>query len=131
MSQPTIMVVDDSPTLAALLQNRLVASHYRVAIATSGEDALAQIPQTQPDLVLLDVLLPGLDGLEVCRRLRADPLTARVPIVLLSSLDTLKARVAAFRAGADDYLVKDADLTDLLYHVRLAFRLRNQGVGPM
>jgi CheY-like chemotaxis protein len=130
MPPPTILVVDDSPTLRALLERRLTAAHYRVAVATTGEEALVQLRQVGPDLVLLDILLPGIDGLEVCRRLRANPRTARLPIVLLSTLDTLKARIAAFRAGADDYLVKDADLSDLLYHIQLAFRLRAPGSVP-
>jgi DNA-binding response OmpR family regulator len=93
-------------------------------VAHSGEEALEKVHESLPDLMILDVYMPGIDGFEVCRRLREDPATQSLPIVMLSSRGNIKEKLAGFRAGADDYLVKEFDLLDLPYRVRLVFRLR-------
>ena len=95
---------------------------------------LAEVQKDMPDLMILDVYMPGIDGFEVCRRLREDPATQSLPIVMLSSRGNIKEKLAGFRAGADDYLVKEFDLLDLPYRVRLVFRLRgldeDNGTSP-
>ena len=95
-----------------------------MSVAYSGEEALEKVQSAPPDLMILDVYMPGIDGFEVCRRLRENPTTQSLPIVMLSSRGNIKEKLAGFRAGADDYLVKEFDLLDLPYRVRLVFRLR-------
>ena len=114
-----ILVIDDSALTLAVVAGILEASHYEVVVASSGETALAQMGRIHPDLVLLDVYLPDLDGFEVCRRLRASPATHSLPVVLMSSAHE---KVAGFRAGADDYLLKDDDLSDLPARIGLVLR---------
>ena len=127
MTKRTILAVDDSPLAIVAIQAALGTSEFEVVTASSGEAALAQIPQLHPAVLLLDVYMPGLDGLEVCRRVRQNPATQYLPIVLLSGASSVKEKLAGFRAGADDYLVKDRDLRDLLYHIGLVLRLRGAG----
>ncbi len=124
MDKRKILVVDDSALVAEAVKAKLEASNYDVAVAHSGEEALEKVHETLPDLMILDVYMPGIDGFEVCRRLREDPMTQALPIVMLSSRGNIKEKLAGFRAGADDYLVKEFDLLDLPYRVRLVFRLR-------
>jgi DNA-binding response OmpR family regulator len=119
-----ILVVDDSALVAEAVKAKLEASNYEVSVAYSGEEALEKVQVSPPDLMILDVYMPGIDGFEVCRRLREDPATQSLPIVMLSSRGNNKEKLAGFRAGADDYLVKEFDLLDLPYRVRLVFRLR-------
>ena len=124
MEKRRILVVDDSALVAEAVKAKLEASNYDVAVAHSGEEALAQVQLSLPDLMILDVYMPGIDGFEVCRRLREDPSTQSLPIVMLSSRGNIKEKLAGFSAGADDYLEKEFDLLDLPYRVRLVFRLR-------
>ncbi len=119
-----ILVVDDSALVAEAVKAKLEASNYDVALAYSGEEALDKVKEDAPDLMILDVYMPGIDGFEVCRRLREDEATRTLPIVMLSSRGNIKEKLAGFRAGADDYLVKEFDLLDLPYRVKLVFRLR-------
>lgn len=124
MDKRRILVVDDSALVAEAVKVKLEASNYDVSLAYSGEEALDKVKETPPDLMILDVYMPGIDGFEVCRRLREDPDTHSLPIVMLSSRGNIKEKLAGFRAGADDYLVKEFDLLDLPYRVKLVFRLR-------
>jgi DNA-binding response OmpR family regulator len=124
MSQPTtILIVDDEPigreTLAALLH----AQGYQLEFAGGGAEALAQAAATQPDLILLDVMMPGIDGFEVCRRVRADPAIAEVPIVLVTALDDRGSRLEGIEAGADDFVTKPFDRTELRARIRAITRL--------
>jgi putative nucleotidyltransferase with HDIG domain len=124
MGQPTtILIVDDEPsgreTLAALLH----AQGYRLEFAASGAEALAQAAALQPDLILLDVMMPGMDGFEVCRRVRADPAIAEVPIVLITALDDRGSRLEGIEAGADDFISKPFDRTELRARIRAITRL--------
>src|SRR5215207_7621876 len=111
MTNPTttILIVDDEPsgreTLAALLHTQ----GYQLAFAAGGAEALAQATKLQPDLILLDVMMPEIDGFEVCRRLRADPAIAEVPIVLVTALDDRRSRLEGIEAGADDFVTKPFD----------------------
>src|SRR5215217_3463311 len=98
-----ILVVDDDPLLAAALRRPLAYEGFEVEVAASGEEALGRALDHPPDLVILDVLLPGIDGLEVCRRLRQ---AGEVAVLMLTARSEVPERVAGFEAGADDYLVK-------------------------
>lgn len=112
-----ILVVDDDPTALRLIGYSLQQEGYDVVTATGGQDGLSQARQQVPDLVVLDVMMPDLDGFEVCRRLRADPATSRLPIIMLTAKGQVSDRVAGFRAGADDYVVKPADPSELVARV--------------
>lgn len=99
-----ILVVDDDPRITDLVRRILAYEGYSVAIATSGNEAFTRTLERPPDLILLDLMLPGLDGLEVARRLRAAG--DNVPILMLTARDAVADRVKGFETGADDYLVK-------------------------
>ena len=114
-----VLLVDDDPAVLSGLRRALALAGYAVATAADGEQALASAASTPPDLVVLDVMLPGVDGLTVCRQLRrASP----VPILMLTARDTVPDRVAGLDHGADDYLVKPFALDELLARVRALLR---------
>jgi PAS domain S-box-containing protein len=119
----SILIVDDEragrETLAALLLNQ----HYQLHFAGSGAEALLQVARIQPDLVLLDVMMPGIDGFEVCRQIRADPLLGEVPIILLTALDDRASRLRGIEAGADDFVSKPFDRVELRARVKTITRL--------
>ncbi|MEP6658250.1 MAG: response regulator, partial [Betaproteobacteria bacterium] len=113
-----VLVVDDTPHNVKLLADLLAVKGYAVATAVNGEEALAKVASEQPDLILLDIMMPGLSGYEVCARLRADPKTALLPIVLVTSLDPQQERVKGIDAGADDFLGKPINQPELFARVR-------------
>jgi two-component system response regulator MprA len=115
-----ILVVDDDAPIRRMLERTLTAEGYRVVTAADGGAALATIEQSVPDLVVLDVAMPGIDGLAVCRRARARGLAT--PILLLTARDSLSDRVGGLDAGADDYLVKPFETEELLARVRALLR---------
>lgn len=115
-----ILVVDDSKLVTDIVKMRLEMFGYDVRLAHSGEEALAAIASETPDLMVLDVQMPGIDGYEVCRRLRANPLLDDLRIIMLTSSDD---KHAAFEAGVDDYLNKDVDLLNLPNRVRLVLEM--------
>ena len=121
-----ILVVDDSQLVTDIVKLRLESLGYDVSLAYSGEDALEQVRDNPPDLVVLDIRLPGVDGYEVCRRLRQDenPAIRDLPIIALTSMDDTHT---GFEVGMDDYLNKDFDLLEL--GDRVAFLLRMRGIG--
>jgi PAS domain S-box-containing protein len=119
----TILVVDDEPAGREALRALLASSGYRLAFASGGAEALQRAAELRPDLVLLDVMMPGLDGFEVCRRLRADPLISEVPIILLTALDDRASRLQGIDAGADDFVSKPFDRIELRARVRTIMRL--------
>ena len=121
-----ILVVDDDPRLAASVRRALVYAGYRVETAADGAAALAATRDRLPDLVVLDVMLPGMDGFEVCRRLRA---ASDVPILMLTARDAIDARVDGLDSGADDYLVKPFAYEELLARVRSLLRRHGPGSG--
>src|SRR5438094_3895425 len=114
-----LLVVDDDEHLSIALRRALVFEGYDVSVAASGEAGLRLALERPPDLVVLDMLLPGLDGLEVCRRLRAG---SDVPILILTARDEVADRVAGLDAGADDYLVKPFAVDELLARIRALLR---------
>ncbi len=118
-----ILVVDDIARNIRLLEAVLGGEGYEVVPASSGEDALRQIGERLPDLILLDIRMPGIDGYEVCRRVRSDEATAFVPIVMVTSAEGEERR-AALEAGADDFVVKPFDNAELLARVRSLIRIK-------
>ncbi len=121
MAGETILVVEDETKIADFIRRGLIYEGYQAQVANDGLSALTVARDTPPDLVVLDVMLPGLDGLEVCRRLRAG---SDVPILMLTARDAVRDRVAGLDAGADDYLVKPFDFDELLARVRALLRRR-------
>jgi len=119
-----ILVVDDTLQNIKLLSDVLTAKGYAVATASNGEQALASIAAEPPDLVLLDIMMPGLNGYEVCRRIRENPATALLPIVLCTSLDPNQERVKGIEAGADDFLSKPINQPELFARVRSLLRIK-------
>ena len=119
-STSEILVVDDEPGIRAVLASSLEFEGYTVRTANDGRAALAEVERGRPDLVVLDVLMPGMDGLTACRRLRAaDP---HLPVLMLTARDLTGDRVAGLDAGADDYLAKPFELDELLARVRALLR---------
>jgi two-component system, OmpR family, response regulator MprA len=117
---PELLLVDDDPPIRRMLERTLAAEGYDVEAAADGGAALAAVERSMPDAIVLDVTMPGLDGLAVTRRLRAKGL--RVPILLLTARDAVHERVAGLDAGADDYLVKPFDTDELTARVRALLR---------
>jgi two-component system response regulator MprA len=121
-----VLVVDDDPGVRDSLRRSLVFNGYEVELAEDGQRALSAIALRRPDAVVLDVMMPGLDGLETCRRLRAAG--EDIPVLMLTARESISDRVAGLDAGADDYLVKPFALEELL--ARLRALLRRSSVGP-
>ncbi len=119
-----VLVVDDILSNVKLLEAKLTAEYFEVVTAHNGIEALARIEDHAPDIVLLDVMMPGMDGFEVCRRIKADPRTAHVPVVMVTALDQPSDRVAGLEAGADDFLTKPVDDAALFARVRSLVRLK-------
>jgi two-component system response regulator MprA len=125
---PAVLVVEDDRRMAAFLDRALSYAGYRVAVAEDGERALAQAEALTPDLVVLDVMLPGIDGLDVARRLRAGG-SGGVPILMLTAREGLDDRIEGLDAGADDYLAKPFALQELLARLRALLRGRALAVA--
>ena len=125
MSKPAkILVIDDTPANVKLLGDLLTVKGFAVATAANGEEGLAKLAAETPDLVLLDVMMPGLSGYDVCRRIRADPATALLPVVLVTSLDPQGERLKGIEAGADDFLSKPINQPELFARVRSLLRVK-------
>jgi adenylate cyclase len=121
---PRILVVDDNPTNVDILRTRLAAHGYEVLTASDGEEALASAREHTPDLVLLDVMMPRLDGIEACRRLKADPSLAFTPVVMVTAKGEANDVVEGLEAGADEYLPKPVDHAALVARVRSMLRIK-------
>ncbi len=120
-----ILVVDDVAMNVKLLADLLGAKGYATCTASSGAEALAKLDSDRPDLVLLDVMMPGMSGYEVCASIRADPAQAMLPIVLVTALDPAKERAKGLDAGADDFLTKPVSQHELLARVRSLLRIKS------
>jgi two-component system response regulator VicR len=122
----TILVVDDEPAIVDVLTYNLEKAHYRVVVARDGEEALEQARREHPDLIILDLMLPGLDGLEVCREIRRE---GDLPIIMLTARDEEIDRVVGLELGADDYVVKPFSVRELMARVKSV--LRRTSAGPV
>jgi adenylate cyclase len=119
-----ILIVDDNAANVDILRARLAAHHYEIITAADGEEALAAAREHLPDLILLDVMMPKLDGIEVCRRLRADASMPFIPIILVTAKSDPKDVVAALEAGGDEYLTKPVDHPSLVARVKSMLRIK-------
>jgi putative two-component system response regulator len=123
-SRTRILAVDDSFLEREMLKDELVKEGYQVSTARDGEEALVKIAEEAPDLILLDVIMPKLDGYEVCRRIKADGRTILIPVVLITSLNATEERIRGIEAGADDFLSKPFNRQELLTRVRSLLKLK-------
>ena len=123
--RPSILVVDDSNLLRGILREELEAEGWEVHVAEEGRPALEMARDLRPDVILLDVVLPDIDGYEVCRTIKGDDATGHIPVVMLSSRNELKDKLAGFEAGADDYLAKPFFTKELLARLRTNLRVRD------
>jgi DNA-binding response OmpR family regulator len=126
MAKEQILLIEDEEDILALVHYNLAKEGYQVRCATSGEDGLAQARQQVPALILLDLMLPGIDGLEVCRRLRSRPETEAVPLIMLTAKGEESDVVAGLELGADDYLTKPFSTKVLQARIRAVLRRRRQ-----
>jgi len=123
-SDARILVVDDAPQNRALLDRVLTGERYDVRLAADGLSALSSVTADAPDVILLDVQMPGIDGFEVCRRIKSDPATRLTPVVLITGLSDRHSRIEGIEAGADDFVHKPFDLEELKARIRSLLRLK-------
>jgi PAS domain S-box-containing protein len=124
MSRPSsILIVDDEPIGRETLEDLLISENYQLFFASDGPGAIAAVKENPPDLILLDVMMPGMDGFEVCKHLRANQSTAELPIVLVTALDDLDSRIRGIEAGADDFISKPYNRTELRARVKTITKL--------
>lgn len=120
-----VLIVDDIPTNLRLLQVRLEAEYYDVVTAATGPEAIAACESSDIDIVLLDVMMPDMDGFEVCRRLKSSPKTHHIPVLMITALDQPSDRVRGLEVGADDFLTKPVDDMQMMARVKSLVRLKN------
>src|SRR5882724_2507356 len=123
-STATILIVDDTPANLALIVEYLEARHFRMLVAQGGEEGLQRATLVQPDLILLDAIMPGIDGFEVCRRLKARESTRDIPVVFMTSLADTQDKLTAFAVGAVDYVVKPLQVEEVMARVNAQLALR-------
>jgi two-component system phosphate regulon response regulator PhoB len=126
---PYVLVVEDEDALATLLKYNLDKEGHRVVVASDGEEALMLIDERQPDLIVLDWMLPKVSGIEVCRRLRAKAETKNLPVIMLTARGEESDRVRGLDTGADDYIVKPFSMTELAARVRAVLRRIRPGLA--
>jgi len=117
-----VLVVDDDESVAAAVERALRRAGHRVLVAHRGADALQLARENPPDVLVLDIWMPGMSGIEVCRHIRANPQLARIPVLFLTARDELGDKIEGFEAGADDYLTKPFDLRELTLRVQALLR---------
>ncbi|HSH04286.1 MAG TPA: response regulator transcription factor [Anaerolineae bacterium] len=122
--RPTILLIDDDITNLKVAVNHLNAYSYRILTADNGADGIMRAQKAGPDLILLDIRMPGLDGLETCRRLKANPTTATIPVIFMTALTDINDKVHAFDVGAVDYVTKPIEAPELIARVRTHLTLR-------
>ncbi|GCE04577.1 response regulator transcription factor [Dictyobacter aurantiacus] len=124
--QLKVLVVDDEDNIIELIRLGLRYEGFQVEVASDGEQGIALAQRIDPDLVILDVMMPGIDGLEVCRRLRGNPTTRDVPILMLTAKDEVGDRILGLQTGADDYLTKPFDFYELLERIKAILRRQSR-----
>jgi len=131
MSKPSVLVVEDDTALADVLTYNIGQAGYDVALARDGQDGLTQAQLKLPDLILLDLMLPVIDGLEVCRRLRADPATSGIAVLMLTAKSEESDQVVGFSMGADDYVTKPFSVKVLMERIKALLRRGRDEVGDV
>jgi len=127
-SEPaTILIIDDEPQNRRLLEALLQPEGYRTQSASNGDEAMALIAEQAPDLVLLDIMMPGIDGFEVATRIKSNPTTANIPIIMVTAQDGRGARVIGLNSGVEEFLAKPIDRAELWLRVRNLLRLKASG----
>ena len=119
---PHILCIDDEPSILQLLTFNLEAAGYNTLTASTGAAGLVVAKQAMPSLVLLDLMLPGMDGMEVCKQLKADPMTASIPIIMLTAKDSEVDKILGLELGADDYMTKPFSVRELVARVKALLR---------
>ncbi|MEM6596632.1 MAG: response regulator [Cyanobacteria bacterium P01_D01_bin.36] len=127
-NRPKVLVVDDLLENLRLLANLLIEDGYEVKRSPDGAMALSNVPRFQPDIILLDIMMPEMDGYAVCQQLKADPKTRDIPVIFLSALDLTFDKVKAFEVGAADYIHKPFHPAEVLARVKNQVRIRQQGL---
>ena len=120
-----ILCVDDEPSIREILHHVLTEEGYEVLTASDGQEALLVAVKERPDLILLDIMMPNLDGMETCRRLRAQPTTRHMRVIILTAYDMRERLEEAITAGADDFLGKPIDMTELRIRVRSMLKVKD------
>jgi DNA-binding response OmpR family regulator len=121
--ETTILIVDDDPLMQKVIEASLIKDNYTIVFANNGEEGIRFAHELMPDLILLDVIMPDLDGFEVCQRLRNDMLLLYIPIIMITALDDRDSKIQGLEAGADDYLCKPFDKIELRARVKTITRL--------
>lgn len=129
MAQELILVIEDDEIVARTIERSLRGEAFRTSLASSGVEGLKSARRLPPDLVILDIIMPGMDGYAVCRELRGDPILSDVPILFLTAKAKDEDKIQGFNAGADDYLAKPFNLDELILRVRAILR-RSHPVSP-
>jgi two-component system, NtrC family, sensor kinase len=124
LSKDVILVVDDTPTNLRVLSEALANGGFEIAVATTGESAIRQVQHNPPDLILLDVQMPGMDGFETCRYLKANPITQDIPVIFMTALSETESKVKGLNAGAVDYITKPFQQEEVLARVSVHLKLR-------
>ncbi|MBU0961052.1 MAG: response regulator [Proteobacteria bacterium] len=125
-SQDTVLVVDDQPANLKVLLKVLLKADFHILIANSGERALQLVSRKLPDIILLDVMMPGINGFETCRRLKADPATTAIPVIFMTALNSLDDELHGFEAGGVDYITKPFHQQKVLARLRAHLTIRRQ-----
>ena len=121
---PFVLIVDDNPTNLSILSKALKSAGYKVRMAMDGEDALAQVERNRPELILLDIQMPKLDGFETCHRLQANPATEGIPVIFMTALANTENKVKGLSLGAVDYITKPFEQEEVLARVKIHWRLK-------
>lgn len=121
----TILIVDDAPENVTILQQILTANGFQVQITTSGEEALEEVKGRLPDLILLDIVMPGLDGYEVCKQLKAERRTKSIPVIFISALNAVEDKMKAFSEGGVDYIAKPFNVPEVLARVSAHLKIHS------
>jgi DNA-binding response OmpR family regulator len=121
----TILIVDDNPVNLEVLSETLINTGLQVAVAVDGENAIEQVKYHQPDLILLDIMMPGIDGFETFKRLKADPLSSGIPVIFMTAISDVQSKVKGFNLGAVDYLIKPFQQEEVLARVQIHLKLKN------
>ncbi|PMB06679.1 hybrid sensor histidine kinase/response regulator, partial [Fischerella thermalis CCMEE 5273] len=118
-----ILIVDDNSTNLAVIAEALTNAGFEIAVATNGENAIKQSNYDQPDLILLDVDMPGIDGFETCKKLKDNPLTHQIPIIFMTALNDTRDKVKGLNLGAVDYVTKPFQEAEVIARIRLHLKL--------